>query len=588
MKDLDEIITEKSPNLLFEEGEAWIRGKGVFIESEPFSGENKLFCGLSLYTLAKPKHEEGINYPDNFLVKTPLCRKTFKDLCNAWATCVTDQEMSERALEFWKPLFNPKGTTTISPLQMYCQRDYKLGVQYDGKYNSTVFRLGNTVWPSETLNYEVKPISFIPERDWFEKDLTSITIYDILSIFGVPEADIFSLCIGRACVGRDGSIPVGRETPLSHKFRTMAVLYGAEPGQGKSTLMEFLIGAMKTVGYTVSNFGEIGRFGLGSIISSSIAYKDDATAAELASLMRSPNLKQMITNATIRTENKGIDSVETSAHAVFIANINHWNPYLIYKLDAGILDRVKILKTLYNSCLSENRENLSASKDSPDLKSRENILYLSKKFGISTNVLMLWFCRLCTEKFLEWMELNPGEGEREIKRLTNSLTCQYNEDASKSIMQAIIFSIIKKKKCESVDEVKNCLFPDKLRQLADKSVIAEGLELFFQILSESSRDERDVIKKIWKAYSRPSAHVWRAISKVNPDSIKFAAAKIRNHDSEDITKSLKDGFSTIKLTNGFGITSVPEILLEEWDFTINYIPDILDLANKTPPFQFKP
>lgn len=225
--------------------------------------------------LSEPFEEKGIKYPDEFKFYRPITPDEYDDLQLKWRIKVANSSGGDFA-EFWNPVFMPKSLNATSPIQLYTLQRLELEAIHDKQIGTATHDLGIALKPS-VCSKELKnfPRSFIPEKKWFSKRLYDLEIKDILTLFPKPEQDLLSICFGRAVVGRSNHIPVGEEEPILHSFRTMPILFGAEPGQGKSTLANYLIQALKSVGYTVANFKNLNsRFNLGSVISANIAYRD--------------------------------------------------------------------------------------------------------------------------------------------------------------------------------------------------------------------------------------------------------------------------------------------------------------------------
>ena len=130
------------------------------------------------------------------------------------------------------------------------------------------------------------------------------------------------LIIGRACVGRSGSVHPGTVDIIEHGFRKAGVVIG-EPGVGKTITLNGILNAMKYVGYDVSAMGDFGsRFNQGSVITSHLAYNDDLTLESLEKMLKAHSFKSVVTGGTEKIENKGVDAVEVVANTVILANCN--------------------------------------------------------------------------------------------------------------------------------------------------------------------------------------------------------------------------------------------------------------------------
>lgn len=225
-----------------------------------------------IYKRTNPEPEQGITYPDGFKHYRPITIDEYALLQSNWLNGISSMEAD--VVEFWEPLFLPKSANATTQLQLYTLQMLELQAIHDNQLSGTTHSIGISFTPNDCIKAGEWPRAFLPELSWFSENLrnSSITTRNILSLFPEAEADLLALCFGRAVVGRTGHVPIGRTKPIDHTFRTMPVLFGAEPGQGKSTLANYIINAIKSVGYTVSNFNSMNsRFNLGSVISSHIS-----------------------------------------------------------------------------------------------------------------------------------------------------------------------------------------------------------------------------------------------------------------------------------------------------------------------------
>ena len=226
-----------------------------------------------LYKEAEPVAEIGLNYPPDFKYFRPITLHEYGVAQDTWLRFDTGA-ISEPIRMFWSPLFMPKSASIATPLQLYTMQILELQAIHDAQMGGAKHEVGISFTPSDCLKNKTWARAFIPELEWFSSNLlnSGLKPKDFLTLFPDAEADLLTLCFGRAVVGRTGHVPVGRTKQIEHTFRTMPVLFGAEPGQGKSTLANYVINAMKSVGYTVANFNSMNsRFNLGSVINSHIA-----------------------------------------------------------------------------------------------------------------------------------------------------------------------------------------------------------------------------------------------------------------------------------------------------------------------------
>lgn len=227
-----------------------------------------------LLKLSEPTPEAGIEYPPEFKHYRPISIAEYRDFQLLWQNEIANR-MADEVRDFWVPLIMPKAQAASSPLQLYTLQLLELASTYDSQFNGATHDVGISFAPSETLaDKSAKCRAFVPEMSWFSERLrnSGITTGQILSIFPEAEAEILAISLGRAVVGRTGHIPPGRTKPIEHTFRTMPILFGAEPGQGKSTFANYFINALKSVGYDVATFKSMGsRFNMGTVAQAHIA-----------------------------------------------------------------------------------------------------------------------------------------------------------------------------------------------------------------------------------------------------------------------------------------------------------------------------
>ena len=507
-----------------------------------------------IFKLAKPQQEAGITYHPDFWHYRPITIEEYAHMQRAWQQKIAS--IGEALSEFWMPLFMPKSANSSSPLQMYTLQLLELQSLHDNQYSGAAHDVGISFSPMDCVNTSKWPRAFIPEHNWFSDSLneSGLEPSDFLTLFPKAEQDLLALCFGRAVVGRTGHIPIGRTRQIEHTFRTMPVLFGAEPGQGKSTLGNYIINALKSVGYAVANFKSMNsRFNLGSVINSHIAFRDDCTSESLEANLRADDLKQAITNAQIRVEDKGTNAIELWSHAFFFTNVNKWDANIVYRLDSGIMARVAMLSTKFNTQLeSEFKDQLSPY---PYIR----IPALAEKYGCSINALMLYFLRMCADRFLELIESeNKRALELEVKHLTSKLVCQFNDDILPCITNCMQLSYMLR--CEKPESV-------FIPELTNDSIGQTLNSLLFIAVDKSAHDVRTLIKLDWEAHSRPENHAWKAISRLKAASIDLAKKNFdtdSNLYKQDIQKLIKLVFSSFCLKDGFSVSSGVVYVTSAW------------------------
>ena len=297
--------------------------------------------------------------------------------------------------DFWQVLVEPRPGTSL--LESYVLQQLQIDSARQSREGIGVYHSGISVNPNTLLSEGRVPRAFVPEKNWFPERFQKLTSKDFLLLFPEAEQRLLSLTIGRALAGRDGSITAEGRL-LAHGWRTLSIIYGKEPGQGKSRLCSYIIEAMQSIGYTVTNFKTLNRrFGLARVIQSDLAYKDDFTSESLKSSLTGEDTKTIISGGMAETEEKNVPSVEVPANSAFLANCNKVDPNSRFSYDPGINDRTSFLTTLSNLELDKLAESMGVESLRP-------YIYLPKimteKYDCSLNMLMLYFLRLCLDEFM--------------------------------------------------------------------------------------------------------------------------------------------------------------------------------------------
>jgi Family of unknown function (DUF5906) len=396
-----------------------------------------------VYRLCHPD-TPGLTIPENFKVWKEVLtaddKELLVDLILGWGNPV-DKE--NKLAKFWRPFHQPNKNRN-SPIYVHTEnmvRDMnRLEKAQEAGEPVNLYLTPDPVVSGTSRDKTIKalaPITWLPKREWFPQSLQGVTVSDILTIFPAAERNLLSLVIGRAVVGRSNHLPPGYDKPIIHTARMAAILLGEDPGLGKTTLMKALLVALEKQGYTVETFSEFGaRFNMGPIVSSHITYKDDLADKDLKNLVGSGVTKQIISSADpIKVEDKGKDAYSAFPNTVLFSNTNNFNPRLIWDIDPGMADRLKLIST-YRGVELLNIPDLSPlCQGSSDLRPFIHIPYLCEKTGVTPDTLMLWLARLCADKFLNLIQ-NRTDLEEEVDRLSMELREPLHKDNVSQFMMA--------------------------------------------------------------------------------------------------------------------------------------------------------
>lgn len=232
------------------------------------------------------------------------------------------------------------------------------------------------------------PVSWVPPLEWFPEYLKELTIFDITTLFPKAESEMLAIGLGRALVGCHNSVTASGEL-IEHTSRLACVIIGEDPGLGKSYFFNKIFEVMGMLGYTQSTFKNIdSQFNMADVVSAHVIYKDDISIPSLRSLLGSENTKIIATGSGyLRVEDKGVDAKDVRPIGTLFVNSNYYSDRFSWDLDPGIVDRIKMLSTYRSSEIEDDK--------------RPEILFksLSEQYGVSENVIIMYFLRLCVDKF---------------------------------------------------------------------------------------------------------------------------------------------------------------------------------------------
>ena len=453
----------------------------------------------------------GFNPPDGVFIHRVISKKDWKDLENLYM----DWDTNEDNLMFWRTLFKP--TSTKSPLEIYVAQTLQLESEKI-KSEGVESLEQNIKIPSFAANRDEDLVkSVVPEKSWFTPEVNQLEIKDLLTLFPEPEQELLALCFGRFLIGASKSVPVGSNKPLDHNWRLFPILYGKEPGQGKSILCGYLLGAMQHLGYLVTNFKSLNKkFNMARIVSSAVTYRDDFTSKALELTLSADDAKPIITGATIEVEEKQQNAIEVPCVCGIIGNVNKFDPRLKFSLDSGMMDRIRYITTLSNLELQELTKSVTGlSAGTPSLKTYDHWKYLAEKLNVPTKTLALKLLSLCFEKF--WQHYQNNTLETRVRYLSTRLRTKVDSDLGQNFATSLIFSILLNKSnglesnLKSINDI--LLTPISLEQ---------GLANFSRLLIDPKfHPIKCLIRKHWIEQERPAIHPWVAFEKISP----LAAAK---------------------------------------------------------------
>lgn len=464
--------------------------------------------------------------------------------------CKPSHGHSGMEIEGFLNLFTPaffRQNTDNNSLTRTVEQIIKLNDGYDAK---------NTIEPMVDVSIEmlqqpyIAPTAYLPHDSMFDECLNNLTIFDILSIFPETEARLLALSIGRALVGSDGTMTSIGQHEISHAFRTFCLIYGAA-GTGKSTLFNFLFEAVEKTGYKIAHFNNIDvKFGLGEIVNANFAYSDDLLTDTLKKLLQAPLFKQIITGQKIRAEVKFADAFEVRSISTLFACINDFNSSVLNFCDVGTLNRLAIITTKSNREIN-NSKGSGLTVDSPNLRTRENIEWLTEKLGVHRDAIMLKFARLCADYF--YNEIKNGTLESTTNDLKRNLRTQLHESLDASVIQLMQFCYLLRNKADYVPQLNGYALQSTFKSLN------------FVLNDDRCNFIRNELKQDWIKLNRPTAHIFTAIKLLDNLSVaNVAGLDMSPSILNDPVKTIKAYWADLRLTSGFNLPANVASIRQNW------------------------
>lgn len=566
----DSDLAPRGPSTKYEEAIQALELSGYHLR---INLDSKLTSFHDLYERFTPsllKNNEGITYPDWFEFLIP-------------ASELFLQSAQDEVLNLDGGLGIPIDTREfITPLFIYrsgrsCEiTDFILGVENlkalrHKKMGGGDYSLGIAYNPSSIeshlKNKEVKDIyAYVPENSWFDEKVKNLRFEDIVTIFPPAEAEMFKLLIGRACVGRTGSVHPGSLEVVRHGFRKAGVIVG-EPGVGKTTILNGVLKAMQYCGYDVVSMGDFGsRFNQGSVISSHLAYNDDLTMESLEKMLKAHSFKSVVTGGTEKVENKGTDTIEVVSNTVIIANCNEVRSEISYSLDSGAISRLALISTYRVFEQEEQSEALGR-----DIHPVANIKHLCSTLDVDENVLYMKVMRECVDFFMS--KVNSGTDVHFYsEQLLPYLRIQIHKNALECFIRFCFL-------CYAIRNNKGVgnYLPELT--LGSLATILESTR--FIMIDMKANNLRRNMKAHWEGKKRDQAHPYWAQRKMLITSIDKAYDIFDSYKSDkDLALATEAVFSALTLRDGFSMGKKMSHIVRTWEMMRGEKNKIYKLANE--------
>jgi hypothetical protein len=536
----------------------WSESRGVYFR---FNLDSKLTGFHDMYEQYTPSKHPGpksIVYPSWFSFLVPANSITaaeiqgkFLDPTSGSALNLPNlaREVSEfaEALIIYRSGRSSEVTDFILGMETVKARVHRrLG---GGKYE-----LGIAYSPDEMkgTDFRNKTYAYVPELSWFTPELQALKFDDIIKIFPPYEAEMFKLIIGRACVGRTGSVHPGTNKIIEHGFRKAGIVVG-EPSVGKSKTLTGIIEAMQYVGYNVSSIGEFGsKFNQGPVIVSHLAYKDDLNLKNLEDMLTAHSFKSIVTGGTEKVENKGVDAVEVVANTVILANCNEIKPELSYELDAGAINRLGLISTYKVFEMEEMSE-----IEGHDLHPIPHIRWLCEQYNTDPLSLYLRVLRDCTDFFMD--KVNSGV---DVHFYSESLMPYLRIATHKNALEcfirlAMLCYAIRDQKCNGANYIPEI-------NLGTMNKILENTR--FIMIDMRANNLRRIMKADWESQSRQLNHPYWAQRKLLLSSIDQSYEAFNTYKNDkDLGLAIESVFSVLRLRDGFSMSKKMQHIVRAWE-----------------------
>lgn len=542
------------PSKMYKKILAWAENRGYYLR---FNYDAKLTGYHSLYEEYSPgkdpKAPKSLKFPEWFQFLVPASEIRLE---TAQETILDDDvlhEMSAEEQEFAIPLFvyrsgrSSEVTDHVLGLEnLKAMRHKKLG---GGEYPLGIAHSPSTMKGIKAAVRET--YAYVPEKEWFSEELQQLTFEDVIRIFPHHEAQMMKLIIGRACVGRTGSVHPGTKKVLEHGFRKAGVVIG-EPGVGKTLTLNGILNAMKYVGYDVTSMGDFGsRFNQGSVVTSHLAYNDDLTLDSLERMLKAHSFKSVVTGGTERVENKGVDSIEVVSNTVILANCNEWKSEMLYSLDSGAVSRLAPLATYRLFELEEFSE-----REGHDVHPGSHIRWLCEQYNTDSMSIYLRVLRDCVDFFLA--KCSEGTDVHFYsEQLMPYLKIQLHKNAMECFIRfGFLAYAIRHRKLKG----------DWLPELTLGSVSEILNDVRFLMIDKRADAFRTILKKDWEARGREASHPYWAQRKLLITSIDKAHEVFNTFKADrDVAIATENAFEVLRLRDGFSMGKKVSHIVRTWE-----------------------
>lgn len=554
----DELLKAKGPAAKYAQVIANLASHGFFLKvnlDSKLTSFHDLYERYNPYQAITRSAPKRMNYPEWFEFLVPASETTLELIQNELLSDDGIFQMDSDSRDFVSPLFIYRSGRASEVT------DYVLGVENlkalrHKKMGGGSYRLGIAYNPASIeAEFRARTLSdvysYVPELEWFDRPIRNLKFEDIVTIFPPAEAEMFKLIIGRACVGRNGAIHPGKDTPIKHGFRKAGIIVG-EPGVGKTTILNGLMKAMQYCGYNVVNMGDFGsRFNQGAVISSHLAYNDDLTQDSLEKMLKAHSFKSVVTGGTEKVENKGTDAIEVVSNTVIIANCNEVRSEISYSLDSGAISRLALIST-YRAFEQEEM----SEEAGRDIHPVANIKFLCKKYDVDEVTLFMRIMRHCTDFFLDKIE-SGVDVHFHSEQLLPYLRIQIHKNALECFIRFCFLAYaIREQKGQG----------DYLPELTLGSLSTTLECTRFLMIDMRANNLRRNMKTHWENTKRDQTHPYWAQRKMLITSVDKAYEIFNSYKSDkDLPMAVESVFNALTLRDGFSMSKKQSHIVRTWE-----------------------
>lgn len=491
---------------------------------------------MDVKVLGMPDWPTGISKDPTQLIKKDKSTQGVIGRRNLIGVLSDDSLLDEYELTLAKGLYDPRATKSKFELEQIVKW------AQEWEKNETFC---NKNYLGKLSPRSVPYTSTLPKVEQFDEKVRELEFKDIFTIFEGTQLEQIKLFLGRVCVGESGTLDPMSNEPLLHTYRNIVVVDGSYPGQGKSTLFQYLAKALTKAGYNVNQGCPPlnGRFNLKGPFTSDMILRDDESSDNLGKELASPNAKIMATNGTVATEEKGEQAEITKCTSAMIILANRLESRLFWGMDDGMRSRVTCCETSQEGAISDS------------LLPHNNLPALAKKLQVDIETIMLWACRLATDEFLKYCNENAQKLEPHVKELEASAN-KSNSDPLDGVMSSIALGYLLETNSQ------------KLPKYLNPDVIAIGLSSMLK-LKQSQPGYQDLINNLAKTnghYVIPGWHPVQGLILSDPKSVlsAYKLAVESNHLSTTTNKQIRAILETISLRDGNQCYGRSDVVMSRW------------------------